>query len=370
MKHFGKFSDIAGEVYEATLFAISRIIPLIVTGGLLIAFSSLIGTKLLGMDLSDSAEHLSYGAAGSLLYVLNQSGTLVLAFMLPLLSSYIAVNIAGKEAAVAGLIAGIISMGGISGIISVPESGYFGSICGGGAAGFLTLWMKRNADRESGRRNAPFYNTFLVPLLSSFLTILLMYYCLAPLFGLLIDWLYAGLLWLQDHHLRILVGGVTGAMSNFDFGGPVNKLAYNYSRVLFDAGNREYYAAFTAAKIIPGISVFLAAKLYPGLFTQNEREQALPAAFMSCFGGITEGAIPYALQDPVPVIFAEMAGGAAAAAMVMSMRIDIAVNAGGSLLSVFMVSDPWKWVGALMTGLAVTLLLLYILKRHFRKIGK
>lgn len=78
-------------IYHGILFGMSKVIPLIVTGGLLIAFSNLTGVQFLHYDFSDTAS--SQGLLWTVLYFMTAAGKLLLAMILPLLSAYTAAGI-------------------------------------------------------------------------------------------------------------------------------------------------------------------------------------------------------------------------------------------------------------------------------------
>lgn len=81
-----------------------------------------------------------------------------------------------------------------------------------------------------------------------------------------------------------------------------------------------FYAAFTAAKCIPGMSLGIMSVLFKRYFDKEDR-LAGPSTAILGFCGITEGAIPYAVKDPMRIIPAHMIGGGVAAGLILSSKI-------------------------------------------------
>jgi fructose-specific phosphotransferase system IIC component len=346
-------------IYHGILFGMSKVIPLIVTGGLLIAFSNLIGVQLLHYDFSDTAS--SQGLLWTVLYFMTAAGKLLLAMILPLLSAYTAAGISDSDDSfIPGLAGGLLARGGRLGAVSVIPSGYIGALISGISAGYLAKLLARRMHAVKARS---FYdNVLLIPLLTTAVIIVLMCFAVDPAIGSLNQGFLNGLERMQASHMYLLAGAITGAFANFDFGGPVNKIAYMFSTNLWAKGETEFYSAFTAAKIIPSFAIGISALLVPRLYSPSEKKEILPALLMSVFGGIGEGVLPFALKDPFCVIFSMMAGGAVSAAMVLTERIGISVGAGGSLMTVGLTSNPVQWILAFLAGVAVSTALLIALK--------
>ena len=99
----------------------------------------------------------------------------------------------------------------------------------------------------------------------------------------------------------ILLGAVLGAMVSFDLGGPVNKAAYAFCIAAMSNGNFAPYCAFASVKMVSAFSLSAACYLKKDLFTPQEREIGTQTWILG-LAGITEGAIPFAMQDPIRVI--------------------------------------------------------------------
>ncbi|MFT6928241.1 MAG: PTS system fructose-specific IIC component, partial [Psychromonas sp.] len=159
----------------------------------------------------------------------------------------------------------------------------------------------------------------------------------------------------------LILGFILGCMSNLDMGGPVNKAAYLFCIGAGANGNTEFYAAFTAAKCIPGMSLGIMTFVFPKLFDEEDR-LAGPSTGILGFCGITEGAIPYAVKDPISIIPAHMIGGGIAAALILSSKIQIGTIAGGAVFMLPVISEPLAWLAYFVIGVAVSMTLTVAIK--------
>jgi fructose-specific phosphotransferase system IIC component len=150
-------------------------------------------------------------------------------------------------------------------------------------------------------------------------------------------------------------------MSNLDMGGPVNKAAYLFCIGAGTNGNTEFYAAFTAAKCIPGMSIGLMTLIFPKFYDEEDR-LAGPSTAILGFCGITEGAIPYAVKDPMSIIPAHMIGGGVAAGLILSSKIQIGTIAGGAVFMLPVISEPMAWLAYFVIGVAVSMALTMAIK--------
>ncbi|WP_257841905.1 hypothetical protein [Oenococcus oeni] len=106
----------------------------------------------------------------------------------------------------------------------------------------------------------------------------------------------------------VLLAGILGAMMAFDMGGPINKIAYAFGMAAFTSGGYQASTAMLMAIGIPPLGMFVATLLGgKKLYSDSEIENGRSAAIMG-FVGITEGAIPFAVADPIRVIPSIMVG--------------------------------------------------------------
>ena len=96
-----------------------------------------------------------------------------------------------------------------------------------------------------------------------------------------------------------------------------------------------------------------------------ERELRHCDAFYISVAFITEGAIPYAASDPLHVIPACVIGSGIAGAMSMAFKCTLMAPHGG-IFVVPVIGNPWMYLIALVVGMAVSTVLLGVLKKKVR----
>lgn len=159
----------------------------------------------------------------------------------------------------------------------------------------------------------------------------------------------------------ILLGAVLGAMMAVDFGGPVNKAAYLFGTVTLGAGQERFMAAVMLGGMVPPLGVALACTLFPRRFNKAERHSAMMNYLLGA-SFVTEGALPFALRDPLRVIPSCMAGSALAGALSMLFQCGVPAPHGGLYL-LPLTEKPLLFLLALVSGCALTAALLALLKR-------
>ena len=201
--------------------------------------------------------------------------------------------------------------------------------------------------------------TLIYPVTGMALVGLMMAFLINPPLGRFNDWLYHCLGTMRNGS-RIVLGAVLGSLMAVDFGGPINKAAYLFGTVTLVNGQQTFMAAVMLGGMVPPIGVALACTLFPKKFTRKERHTALTNYFMgTCF--ITEGALPFALRDPLRVIPSCMVGSAVAAAMSIYFGCTVPAPHGGLFL-LPLASHPLLFLLSLAVGSLITALMLAALK--------
>ncbi|ONI47180.1 hypothetical protein AN644_01295 [Candidatus Epulonipiscium fishelsonii] len=348
-----------GTTYKGIMNGISHIIPVIITGGIFLAIVDIIGMEILGYNLRGSLEEVTANGLVEFLYTMRQVAFLALGLLSPVLAAFISQGIAGKAGLAPGFIGGMLAKGGAFGHIAVQDSGFLGALFAGILAGFTVQALKKLPFTKKYES----LNILLVtPLIAGFIVAVPMIWFVGPSIATLNNGITAGLTWMADNNLTIPLGFIIGAMACTDFGGPINKIAYIFCVGLWSDGFYTYYAAFTAAKIIPGITVGILAMVAPKYFTQDEKDAAIPAIILSGLGGIGEQVIPFALRDPISIIPAQMLGGGIAGALILWSQIGINVGAGGSLITGLVTTNPALWFAYFGVGALVAFVLMFIIK--------
>lgn len=350
--------------YKGIMNGVSHIIPVVLIGGILLSVVDIVGMEILGWNLRGTLEYITENPIRELFYIFRQIAFVALGLMIPFLSAFIAQGIGGKQGLAPGFVGGMLANGGAYGVLSISSSGFLGGIFAGLVAGFAVNWIR---SWKFMHKYESLNNLFVIPVVSAMIVCLPMVLFVGPFIVMINTNITAGLTWLSDNNMTLLVGLIIGAMACCDFGGPINKIAYLFCVGLWADGHFVFYSAFTISKIIPGLSVGIGALLFPKLFTKEERDEAIPSIILSGLGGIGEQVIPFALRDPKSVIPSQMIGGAIAAGLVMWSAIEINVGAGGSLITALMTSNPLLWVTYCAIGLAVSTAIMIVLKKKNAK---
>ena len=166
---------------------------------------------------------------------------------------------------------------------------------------------------------------------------------------------------------KVLLGLVLGGMMSIDFGGPLNKAAYVFGTASLagadgQAVSSPFMASVMIGGMVPPLAIAVACRLFPKKFTEQERSSSL-TNFVMGLSFITEGAIPFAAEDPSRVIPACCIGAAVAGALSMVFGCTIPAPHGG--IFVFGVVHNWPmYLVSLAVGTGVGAVLLGVLKKN------
>lgn len=343
---------------------VSYMIPFVAAGGLLIALGFMFGgyevyaaydvngtegvTQLAGsFNLADPQW---WGA------IMFWTGKAAFAFLVPVLSGFIAYAIADRPGIAPGFVGGAIA--------GTVGAGFLGGLVAAFIAGFLALWMSR---WKTPGWLKPMMPVVIIPLLSSFIVGFAMFIILGAPLKALMDGLTAWLEGLSGGSMALL-GIVLGLMMAFDMGGPVNKVAYVFATTGLASVAAEtqhapqlvVMAIVMAAGMTPPLGLALATVLAKSKFSYNERQNGKAAWIMGA-SFITEGAIPFAAGDPLRVIPSIMVGSAVTGALVGMFGNELRAPHGG-IWVVGLISNPLTYLLAVLVGTVVTAFLVIIAK--------
>ncbi|PGC44600.1 PTS mannose transporter subunit IIABC [Bacillus toyonensis] len=344
-------------IYRHLMNGVSFMVPFIVVGGLLIAIALTLGGEKTpgGLVIPE----------GSFWKTIEQIGGASFTFMVPILAGYIAYSIADKPGLVPGMIGGYIAATG-SFYGSESGAGFLGGIIAGFLAGYIALGIKK---LKIPKAIQPIMPIIIIPVFTSLIVGLAFVFIIgapvAQVFVSLTAWL-AGM----QGSSSILLALILGAMISFDMGGPVNKVAFLFGSAMIGEGNYEIMGSIAAAICIPPIGMGLATFIGKGKFQDSEREMGKASFTMGLFG-ITEGAIPFAAQDPLRVIPSIMAGSMTGAAIAMIGHVGDRVAHGGPIVAVLgAVDNVFMFFVAVIVGSTVTAVLVNVLKKDVSKTEK
>ncbi|EPJ9151320.1 fructose PTS transporter subunit IIA [Escherichia coli] len=218
--------------------------------------------------------------------------------------------------------------------------------------------------------------SFAVPLIVAGGTVLAVAVLLSQIFGLQ-DLFNEENSWLNglSGSNALLLGAILGFMCSFDLGGPVNKAAYAFCLGAMANGVYGPYAIFASVKMVSAFTVTASTMLAPRLFKEFEIETG-KSTWLLGLAGITEGAIPMAIEDPLRVIGSFVLGSMVTGAIVGAMNIGLSTP-GAGIFSLFLLHDNGAggvmaaigWFGAALVGAAISTAILLMWRRHAVKHG-
>lgn len=332
------------QLKKHALTAISYMLPVVVTAGLLIAIGNLSG----GNVIED------YKAVYSIPDALVSLGVLGMGLLAPVISSAIAYSIADRPGIAPGLFMGLIA--------NSIGAGFLGGMLGGFIVGYFIKYLIIHLKVPKWAQGL--MPMMIVPLSSTLIVGLLMYFVI----GVPIVWateaLTSFLMNLQGSG-KFLFGAILGGMASFDFGGPINKVASLFADGMLLEGIQEPEAVKILASMVPPFGVTIAlilSKIFRKPKFTNEEEDNIKIAFPMGICMITEGVIPLAAVDPIRIILSCTVGAALGGGLSMMWGIGSPVPSGG-LFIVPAMTEPIKFMLALIIGSLVTGILLFTMKK-------
>lgn len=337
------------EAKKAILTGISHIVPLIVAGGMIAAFATLIAQ---GFGLQDV-----FNAENSWLWMYRKLGSNLLGtLMVPVLSAYMAYSISDKPALGPGFAAGVAA--------NMINGGFLAGMAGGFIAGYTIKMLKRYIPSKGTL--AGFISFWVYPVLGTLIVGTLMFFVVGkPVKALnqgLISWLGS-----MAGTNAALFGAILGIMVSFDLGGPVNKAAYAFCIGAMAEGIIIPYAVFASVKMVSAFGVTFATLLFKKYFNEEEQEVG-KSTWLLGLAGITEGAIPFMIADPLRVIPSLCIGSAITGSIVSVFNIGLDVP-GAGIFSLFVLKGQplllgmGVWFGAAVFGAVISAALLVITRK-------
>ncbi len=294
---------------------ISYMIPILIMGGLIGAFSQMIPYVFLKIDASQSiVDAVNSGQFNGtslsmlkLAYVMENFGFTLFGFAIPIFAAFTANSIGGRTALAAGFIGGyvanrptaLLTLDGGSWAAKAPvPSGFLGAIIIAFAVGYFVKWL--NQKIELPQNWLAFKSTFLIPLLAALFCMVGMVFIVTPFGGWLNTLIRAGLQ-AAGNAGQIVYSIALAATTAFDLGGPVNKAA-GFVALGFTTEKVLPITARCIAIVTPsfglGLSVLIDKKLVGRRVYDKQFYEAGKTAIFLAFMGISEGSIPFALERP------------------------------------------------------------------------
>ncbi|RMC47254.1 fructose-specific PTS transporter subunit EIIC [Lactobacillus sp. ESL0228] len=321
-----------GSVYKNLMNGVSHMLPFVIGGGILMAISFIV-------------ENYAGGPKSPAFIFLNNAGNMAFAFMVPILSGYIAESIGDLPALMPGFVGGFMATvysgayGGayVANVVTNAKSpaGFLGGLASGFIAGYLVVGLKKLFAKlpKSLEGMKPM---LIYPILSLLLVALIMYYIVNPIFSTINFGITSFLNQMGTGNLTVLTL-ILAAMMSIDMGGPFNKAAYVFASGAFANDPHSTVAAVMMAAVmvggmVPPFATAIATTFFKNKFTADERRAGVTNWILG-FSFITEGAIPFAAADAKHVIPSCIVGSAVGGALVGFWRIGVPAPHGGLWVS-------------------------------------
>ena len=350
----GESDSIGRQIYKHLMNGVSHMLPFVIGGGILIALAFLLDDY--------SIDPSNFGKNTPLAAYLKTIGEQAFGMMLPILAGFIAMSIADRPGLAVGLVAGLIAKMGST--FANPaggdvNAGFLGALFAGFAGGYLVLGLKKLFSKLPKSLEGikpvllyPVIGIFLASVVTTFIN---------PYMGMINDGLTHFLNGMGGTS-RVMLGMLLGGMMSIDMGGPFNKAAYVFGTAQLAEGNFEVMAAVMAGGMVPPLAIALCTTFFKKKFTEKERQSGIVNYVMG-LSFITEGAIPFAAQDPLRVIPSCLAGAAVAGGLSMAFGCTLRAPHGG-LFVLPTIGNPVMYLAAVVTGAVVSCVILGVLKKN------
>lgn len=317
----------------------SHMIPFIVSGGILLALSVMVNPQ----GISQSTVNNQIFVSG-----LSEIGHAGLTLFIPVLGGYIAYSIAERHGLAPGMCGAWVAKS--------VGAGFLGGIAAGFIAGVIVNYLKKIELPLSLKSLGAI---FLYPVVGTLLTGGIVFWLIGKPISFVMSSLTSWLAHMNDIGL-VPLGAILGSMTAFDMGGPINKVATLFAQTQVDT--LPYLMGGVGVAICtPSIGMGIATMLAPKKYNVEEREAGKAAILMGCMG-ITEGAIPFAANDPIRVIPSICVG--AAIGNIISFLLGVLNHAPwGGLIVLPVIEGKLGYVIGVVVGSLVTAILVNVLKR-------
>ena len=317
----------------------SHMIPFIVSGGILLALSVMVNPQ----GISQSTVNNQIFVSG-----LSEIGHAGLTLFIPVLGGYIAYSIAERPGLAPGMCGAWVAKS--------VGAGFLGGIAAGFIAGVIVNYLKKIELPLSLKSLGAI---FLYPVVGTLLTGGIVFWLIGKPISFVMSSLTRWLSHMNDIGL-FPIGSILGSITDFDMGGPINKVATLFAQTQVDT--LPYLMGGVGVAICtPSIGMGIATMLAPKKYNVEEREAGKAAILMGCMG-ITEGAIPFAANDPIRVIPSICVG--AAIGNIISFLLGVLNHAPwGGLIVLPVIEGKLGYVIRVVVGSLVTAILVNVLKR-------
>jgi fructose-specific PTS system IIC-like component len=312
------------------LFGTSHMLPFIVAGGVLLALAVMASGKGAVPATGILADISNIGIKGLILFPI-------------ILGGFIGYSIADKPALAPAMIA--------SAIMTDLGGGFLGCIVAGFIAGGVVLQLKKIPLSPNMTALGAY---FIYPLIGTLVSAGIVLWGIGEPIKMFMESMNEFLNSMAGAS-KIVLGTILGGMTAFDMGGPINKVATLFAQTQVDT-QPWLMGGVGIAICTPPLGMALATFLFKKKFTKEEQEAGKAAAIMGSIG-ISEGAIPFAANDPLRVIPSIVAGGIVGC--VFGFLTDTLLHApwGGLITAPVSSNIPMYVIGILLGSLTTALII-------------
>lgn len=343
--------------YKHLMNGVSHMLPFVVAGGILIALAFLFDDKNAGAN---------FGSSTPLAAWFNAIGGVSFGMMLPILSGFIAMSIADRPGLAVGIVGGLLAKSGAtfldpSAAKVAATPGFLGALLYGFVAGWIIILLKKVfaglPKSLDGIKPILLYPLLGVALMGVFAS------AVNPIMGVINSGLTSFLNGLGKY--GILLGIVAGGMMSIDMGGPFNKAAYVTATGMLASKNYTLMAAVMAGGMVPPLVIALSTTFFKDRWSEEDRNAGLVNYIMG-LSFISEGAIPFAANDPIRVIPSCVLGSAIAGGLSMLFNCTLRAPHGG----IFVIATIGNWpmyLASIAIGSVVGAIVLSLWKKPLNK---
>jgi len=345
--------SIGRSAYKHLMNGVSHMLPFVIGGGILIALAFLFDNY--------EINPANFGKNTPVAGYLKTIGEQAFGMMLPVLAGYIGMSIADRPGLAVGFIGGIVAKMGCT--FANPaggdvNSGFLGALLAGFIGGYLVLGLKKLFSKLPAALDG--IKPILIYPVLGILSVSVVTTIINPFVGG-INSALTNALNSMGGTSKIILGMVVAGMQSTDMGGPINKASYVFGTAQLAEGNYEVMAAVMAGGMIPPLAIALCTTFFKNRFTKKERQSGL-VNYILGLSFISEGAIPFAAQDPLRVIPSCIAGSAVAGGLSMFFNCTLRAPHGG-IFVLPVIGNPLGFLTALVVGAVVGCVILAVLKK-------
>lgn len=298
------------EIQNHLMSGISNMIPYVIMGGIFSAFYIILNTAKINLNNT---------FLNSLSADILELGKISFTLMIPILAGYISFSIGGMSALTPAIVTGFYS--------DKLKLGMFGGVLVGFLCGYIAKSINKIDFPPQFKVLMPI---LIIPLFTVFFVSGIVKYLLSGPILIFIAALNDFLNTLSSQNTYILIV-VLAMMIAMDMGGPINKAAYLFAYSLLKDGRSDIMGAVAVAICIPPISLGISTYIFRAKYNEMEKDVGKAAILMGIIG-ITEGAIPFAIMNPVKIVTSNIIGSIARALFAFSCGVRNIAPHGGFIV--------------------------------------